>query len=139
MKPIIFVDFYKTLSHGRFWHRADNDVCTQINKLIFNTVEEGSIADVWMRGEKTSEEVNEYLSEALHIPYETLWKWFVPSAQTIGVNEDALVLINQLRKKYTAVLITDTMDCFTRFTVPAYNLYTAFDSIINSADVGIRK
>lgn len=139
MKPVLFIDFYKTLSVGRFWYTADSDVCAQINKLIFNTVEKGSVADLWMRGEKTSEEVSHYLSEILDIPYEMLWELFMQSVQTIGIHEDALELISQLREKYTTVLITDNMDCFTRFIVPTYKLDTVFDHIINSADVGIRK
>ena len=48
------------------------------------------------------------------------------------ISSDTLNRIKKLRKNYETVLITDNMDCFTRFTVPAKKLASFFDSIVNS-------
>lgn len=138
MKPFLLVDFYKTISFGYLWHLAPAELQKQIQQLLFTDLKTG-MADTWMRGKITSEEINIFLANELGEDYERLWKFFVQSSETIGIVDGALALIEQLREKYTTVLITDNMDSLTRFTVPAYKLDDVFDRIVNSADVGIRK
>lgn len=138
MKPFLLVDFYKTISFGYLWHLAPAELQKQIQQLLFTDLK-GGMADTWMRGKMTSEDINIFVANKLGEDYERLWEFFVRSSETIGVVDGALVLIEKLREKYTTVLITDNMDSLTRFTVPAYKLDAVFDRIVNSADVGIRK
>lgn len=139
MKPYLFVDFYKTLSFGKFWHLVPLSLQKQIHELVFADSLQSPLADKWMRGKVTSEEVNQLVSKELNVNYEELWDLFVQSSEAIGVSKEALTLIEQLQSKYTTVLMTDNMDALNRFTVPAYTLDTVFNIIINSANVGIRK
>lgn len=48
------------------------------------------------------------------------------------VSVDTLHRIEKFRSNYETVLITDNMDCFTRFTAPAQKLNSFFDAIVNS-------
>jgi hypothetical protein len=48
------------------------------------------------------------------------------------VSPTTLQLIDSLRSRYHAVLITGNMDCFDRFTKPALALHEHFDYMCNS-------
>ena len=88
----------------------------------------------WMRGIHSSEHINQLVSKEINIPFEKVWGIFVADCEKMNVAADVLNRIENLRKNYHTILITDNMDCFTRFTVPALKLNTYFDSIINSFD-----
>jgi FMN phosphatase YigB (HAD superfamily) len=136
MKPILFVDFYKTISFGLLWHLTPKALHKEIEGLVFN---HPTLANSWMRGEISSETVNMLIAKKLALDYEELWKIFVESSTTIGISTKALSHIARLKTAYTTVLVTDNMDSLTRFTVPAYELTNVFDQIINSAEVGMLK
>jgi FMN phosphatase YigB (HAD superfamily) len=136
MRPVLFVDFYKTISFGLLWHRASKPLHRKIEGLVFG---DSVRANSWMRGEISSEAMNMFIAKELAIDYEELWNIFVESSTTIGVSTEALLHIERLKDTYTTVLITDNMDSLSRFTAPAYKLTSVFDRIINSAEVGMLK
>jgi FMN phosphatase YigB (HAD superfamily) len=129
-KPILFIDFDGTLCHDRFWRSLPGDQYKKVQTLLFQ--ENMSFAEEWMRGKWAAEEVNQFLAEKLDIPFQELWNIFVSDAQTMYVSKEVLETIEELRNKYTTILITVNMDSFARFTVPALSLEDYFDDISNS-------
>ena len=130
MKPILFIDFDGTLCHDRFWRNIDTDSFQQIQNFLFS--ENKSVIQDWMKGVYSSEDINRLISKELNIPFEKIWQVFVEDCKNMTISSDTLNRIEKLRKYYETVLITDNMDCFTRFTVPAQKLDSFFDSIVNS-------
>lgn len=130
MKPILFVDFDGVLSSDRFWRGMGAEDYERIQEFLI--VGNRPMMNRWMRGGHTAEEINAYLSEHLHIPYEKLWEVFVNDAKTMNISFDVLNTIGQLRDRFHTVLITVNMDSLERFTVPAHNLDSYFDVVVNS-------
>lgn len=130
MKPILFIDFDGTLCFDRFWKSIDVHSFEHIQRFLFS--ENSSIIQDWMKGVYSSEAINRLLSKELDIPFEQLWQLFVKDCENMAISNDTLNRIEQLRKTYETILITDNMDCFTRFTVPAKKLNSFFDVIVNS-------
>ncbi len=130
MKPILFIDFDGTICFDRFWRSIEADKFKQIQDFLFSA--DISIVNDWMCGAYSSEDINRLVSNELNIPFEILWKTFVRDCRTMTISKNTLSRIRKLKKIYEIVLITDNMDSFTRFTVPAHKLYLFFDSIINS-------
>jgi FMN phosphatase YigB (HAD superfamily) len=129
-KPILFIDFYKTINHDLYWRGLPKEQCEKIQELLFGNNPE--LANDWMRDKYTAEQVNKILAEKFDIPYKELWDIFVEGCKTMTVPNNFLNLIKQVRGKYLAVLITDNMDSFSRFIKPALRLENYFDFIINS-------
>jgi FMN phosphatase YigB (HAD superfamily) len=137
MKPILFIDFDGTICHDRFWRGLDPKEYLKVQEFLFG--DDLSYVNEWMRGGKTSEEVNALLAEQTGIPYEKLWNTFVQDCRTMRVSSEILEKIQFLRSTYTIILITGNMDCFMRFTVPALNLGPHFDAISSSYDEKMSK
>ena len=130
MRPILFIDFDGTLCHDRFWRSIEASSFQQIQNFLFS--ENKSVIQDWMKGVYSSEDINRLISKELNIPFEKIWKTFVADCESMTISKDILNRIEKLRKDYKTILITDNMDCFTRFTVPAQKLDSFFDSIVNS-------
>lgn len=136
-KPILLIDFDGTLCHDRFWRSLDAATFDKIQGIIFNQSFE--FIDEWMRGKKTAEEVNFFVADKLGLKYEDLWSVFVEDCKAMRIDQSDLNFIQELRKKYIVVLITNNMDTLTRFTIPALGLDRYFDDIVTSAEEGILK
>ena len=132
MKPILFIDFDGTLCHDRFWRSIDASSFEKIQNFLFGANK--SKVDEWIRGIHSSEEINQLISKELNVPFEKVWEIFVADCESMNIPDGVLGRVENLRKNYHTILITDNMDCFTRFTVPALKLNSYFDSIINSFD-----
>ena len=130
MKPILFVDFDGTLCHDRFWRSIGDDAYEKIQEFLFGP--DTSLVMSWMRGEYTAEEVNQMVAKELAMSYETVWNIFVEDCKDMHVSPSTLETIGVLRDRFETILITDNMDCFTRFTVPVLKLDFYFDVIVNS-------
>lgn len=130
MKPILFIDFDGTLCHDRFWRNIEAGSFEQIQNFLFS--ENKSVIRDWMKGVYSSENINRLISKELNIPFDKIWKVFVEDCENMTISVDTLNRIEKLRKDYETILITDNMDCFTRFTVPAQKLDSFFDLIVNS-------
>ncbi|MBI5421278.1 MAG: hypothetical protein HZA35_03125 [Parcubacteria group bacterium] len=129
-KPILFVDFDGTLCHDRFWRSMPPNEQNAIQKWLFQ--ENKDLVRMWMVGGCTSEEINHCIADQLNIPFERLWEVFVRDCKSMVVSSSVLENLVLLRSRFELVLLTDNMDCFTRFAVPALNLWKYFDRIINS-------
>lgn len=136
-KPILFIDFDGTLCHDRYWRSLDKNMFSIVQDTLFGN--DNTLVVEWMVGKKSAEEVNTILAKKLQVPFPDLWEVFVDDCETMKVNLSTLNTINSLRTQYKTILITGNMDNFSRFTVPALQLDTYFDEIINSADAGSLK
>ncbi len=137
MKPILFIDFHGTLSKSYFWRSLDREARENIERFLFT--EPNLATRDWMKGVYTSEQVNQMIAEEFDYDYDTLWSHFVEDCKTMEILKEILLKIGELRAVYTAILITDNMDCFTRFTVPSLGLDAHFDFIANSSDAKMLK
>ncbi len=137
MKPVLFIDFDGTLCHDRFWRSAEPELLVRIQNALFGTDTER--VNAWMLGRYSSEEIHQWLARELNIEYEKLWKLFVNDCERMFVEPRVLEHIQELRKQYLIILVTDNMDCFDRFTVPSLGLNRYFYQIVNSSREGVSK
>ena len=137
MKPILFIDFDGTICHDRFWRSLPKEQYTKVQEFLFES--DSAYVNEWMRGKRTSEEINMLVAEHIGMSYEKLWELFVKDCETMQVSLGVLKRIQSLRNKYTVILITVNMDSFMRFTVPALNLNLYFDHISSSYEEKILK
>lgn len=138
-KKIVFIDWDGTLCWSRFWEsllKSDLKFAEVVNNFF---VSDKEIVIDWMCGKFKSEEINKIISQKTGLPLDMIWRTFVSDCKKMKVDPEIVILIRELRKKYSVVLITGNMDCFTRFTVPALKLNEMFDCIVNSADIGYFK
>jgi len=131
---ILFVDFDGTLCKDYFWRSLPTETRSKIQNFLFDS--NSDIVADWMLGKYSSEEVNKLLAEHLNYDHRVLWQIFVTDCEHMVVPPVLLELLQSLRAHYTTVLITDNMDCFNRFTVPALQLGKHFDAICNSWNEG---
>jgi FMN phosphatase YigB (HAD superfamily) len=136
-KPILFIDFDGTLCHDRFWRSLPTEQYEKVQKFLFG--DDKTHVQEWMLGKRTAEEINEMLAKHMGVPFQELWDVFVQDANSMKVSQESMNAINNLRDRYTTVLITVNMDSFSRFTVPASRLNDYFDAISNSYDEGLFK
>jgi FMN phosphatase YigB (HAD superfamily) len=137
---IIFIDWDGTLSRGRFWadvQRTEPATYELIQQTLFQTNHELVID--WMLGRVGSEHICSHLAEKIGVKYEKLWRSLIASCEQLPLSDGLKELLMRRSRDNRLVLVTDNMDCFSRFTAPALHLDKYFDSIINSSDVGRMK
>ena len=130
IKPILFIDFDGTICHDKYWRSLSPAMFQKVQQIVFG--DDRAMLNDWMKGKYTAEEVNTYLANELHIPFEELWNIFVEDCKTMQVSKEVLQKLDSLRSVYTVILITGNMDSFSRFTVPALQLDSYVDHINNS-------
>lgn len=133
----LFIDFDGTLCDDRFWSSLPGaEECAR--ELLFLPPFE--LVEQWMKGRKSSEEINDLLAQASGISYGSLWKAFVTDCSGLRIEQALLNSIQLLQGRgIPVILVTDNMDCFSRFTAPSLKLGTFFAHVVNSADHGILK
>ena len=136
-KPILFIDFDGTICMERYWRSLPTKEHEQVQELLFRN--DTTLVNEWLRGKHTAEEINKYIADETGIEYTYLWELFVQDCKNMHVPQEVLNKLNELRNKYTVILITGNMDSFTRFTQPALELEKYFDVISNSFYEGKHK
>lgn len=137
----IFIDFNGTLSHSLFWeHLKDSDLkedrdmfAACVDALFTNRKDE---IYSWMRGGSSTEKELKFVANKAKQDYNQILKEFIKGCELMELaSENLKETILELRKKGVKVVIsTNNMDCFSRWTVPAMNLKSQFDDILNSFD-----
>lgn len=137
---VIFIDWDGTLSPSRFWgHWALDKKRVQdyasIQKILFQDSPE--IARKWLLGDITSEEVVELMSKKTQLTRDDLFSNLQKSCQNMKFFDPSILeVVEKLRQKGIKVVIaTDNMDTLNRWTIPALQLTTHFDAILNSHDI----
>lgn len=136
-KQNIFIDFDGTICFDYFWRSSPEEIKEKIGKFLFQ--DNTYLLEDWMRGKKSSEDINNIVSTNCNLDYNMLWDYFVKDCENMYVPQDILNAISSSRKNNTLVLITDNMDSFNRFTKDKLRLTEYFDYIFNSFDYGLLK
>jgi FMN phosphatase YigB (HAD superfamily) len=142
---IIFIDWYQTLSNSLFWEHLQ-DVNHSYNKY-FEAIEKSMfqnnrhLINPWMRGEHTSEDMTQILSENSGVPQDIILNELAESCRNMKfVSDEIPELINKIKSKEIKVVIaTDNMDTFERFTIPAMKLEELFDDFLISHSLELLK
>lgn len=136
---VVFLDWNGTLSNSFFWEHMRNSENEEVknfyeiwDKALFNKPKE-YIQD-WMRGNKTMEDVLREIANETETQYDFLVKEFIKGCQSmVFVSDEVPQIIRNLKQRgYYAVIATNNMDCFTKWTVPSMKLNDLFDEILNS-------
>lgn len=122
---------------NNFWHtleNADHDLHkyhTKIENYLFK--ESKNLVVGWMLGKYTSEQIHDILENETGVDSKKLYNIFVEEAKHLDISDKILSALKELKKYYCLILITDNMDSFDRFTLPANKqLKDTFDEIHNS-------
>lgn len=137
VKPLLFIDWNGTLNDEHFFRSLDEATYERIQTFLFEANKQMVID--WMKGAYTSEQVVAQVAHHLGIPFEDLWDVFVDDCATMALEPELVDQLLSLKDRYTLILATGNMDCFTRFTVPALKLNEIFDDISSSHEEGILK
>lgn len=133
LRAIIF-DFGGTLSSQPYFHRLGSAFLEVVNTRIWGDGE-AEWCDPWVRGEKTSAEIADYLAaltgiDAAHILHEL-------NAGCAALDLHPAIWqfarAQRARGRQTAV-VTLNMDVFTRVIAPSMGFYEVFDVVVNSSD-----
>ena len=133
----IFIDFDGTICFDYFWRSCPEEIKAAIGKFLFQ--DNTYLLEDWMRGKKSSEDINKIVSTNCNLDYNMVWDYFVKDCENMYIPEDILKVISSSRKNNTLILITDNMDSFNRFTKDKLKLTEYFDYIFNSFDYGLLK
>ncbi len=139
-KAVLF-DFSKVLSRGLFYGglgKVDPERYERLQTEIF--APPATICDRWMRNELTRHDINRHLSGKLNLPEGVLNRYLLDSVQHLPLDQDLIGWAKELKEagRPTAI-VTDNMDTFSAYTVPALGLDKIFPVIVSSADHRILK
>ncbi len=142
-KNILFIDFNWVISYKNFWfslEKLDIDVYSFINDFLF--VKNLTLVNDWMLWKYTSEEICRIIvkNANINIVYEYIYNYLVNDCINIDLSKKILNKLLIMKKYFYIILVTDNMDCFSRFTVK-YNkrYFKIFDEIFNSYNTGYFK
>jgi len=133
---ILFLDWYGTLSSELFWPKIKNDdpkLSKRIEDILFNYPSE--LIRQWMLGIITAETICDVIAKNDSSTSTMLFDALIESCAGMCVDSNIIETIQKLRDDHHIVLVTDNMDCFSRFTVPQTGIAEWTDAILNSADL----
>ena len=133
---ILFLDWYGTLSAELFWPKIKKDdpkLSKRIEDVLFNYPSE--LIKQWMLGIVSTETVCDIIAKHDASTSEMLFDALVESCTGMHVDQNIIEMVQELRDDYHIVLVTDNMDCFSRFTVPQTGITEWTDAIFNSSDL----
>lgn len=132
---LLFLDFNGVLSYRPFWaslQSTDPLTFSSIQELLFQ--KNLPLLHQWMRGQVSAEDICSYLAKNLGQDYDYLLQTLIQDCKTIDLFKPARSLLAELKTGYYLVLVTDNMDCFSRWIMPAYpKEFTLFDAIFDSS------
>lgn len=130
---VLCQDYFYTTVKGKYKH-----VRNFIEKKIFGYNKE--LVDEWMRGEKSSRDINMYIAKETDIDYRLLSKLFKESVKKMEIDHDLLQYAKRLKTCGLKIaLVTNNMDVFNEITIPHKKLDSTFPAIVNSCDFGCLK
>ncbi|MEI7741737.1 MAG: hypothetical protein WCJ29_04490 [bacterium] len=115
-KPLILIDWYRTLSEHKFWENHVSESALGIiqselkNNLVF--------LNDWMRAKTSSEDVCEILSAETQLSSKELFSALQKSCEDISLSTAMVSALSEVSRKADLVLVSDNMDCFERWTLP---------------------
>lgn len=130
IKPIVFVDYYQTLTADSYWRLLDDSVQGDVESYLYEAGFDMFVA--WMCGEYTDEEIHRKLAKELGYDFQELWDGFVEGARTVSIDSDAKAFLHKYSLDIPLILATDNFNCFDEFVVPNTPVLSCFDGIYNS-------
>lgn len=89
-----------------------------------------------MKWQYTSEDICTIIAENLGENNVYLYDILVADSKDLDLSEPIILKLKKLKKYYKIVLVTDNMDCFSRWIVPSnQELFDVFDDIFDSNKV----
>lgn len=105
-----------------------------ITQYAFKTVP--NLWSDWMRGNYNTEDIHQLLELNVGVPSAQLLPIFIEEYRQTRLHTEILQKVAGLRSKMATILITDNMDCFGRWVLPANPiLHAAFAQLDNSYDL----
>ena len=141
LPKVIFIDWYKTLSNDLFWSHltSKNNPYRQYHHKItqYLFVKNKTIINPWMRGEYTSEDISQKISQAIKLDKKIILHELALSCKNMSfVSPQIPKLIKSIQQRGTKVVIaTDNMDTFRSYTIPGMNLANIFDDFLISCEL----
>ena len=130
----IIFDFAGTLCFGRYFEPLGQESLDAIGALIFGD-SSPRWATPWMKGDLTSHDIASYLSEHLTHSGEEILSALRHGCSNMTFNPVVHGFALEQRKagRKTA-LVTANMDVFSEVVVPAHELHSVFDLVLNTSD-----
>lgn len=132
---IVFIDWYQTLSFDLFWQNVKKKNPSAFECIQTNIFHDAERSRQWMAGHHSSEDICQYASRCSGISADDLFSDLQNSCANQKIHPSAIETIKELRNTHHIFIVTDNMDCFSRFTVPALEMATWTDGIANSSDI----
>jgi FMN phosphatase YigB (HAD superfamily) len=130
---VLCQDYFYTTVKGKYEH-----VRNFIEENVFGDNKE--LVDEWMRGEKSSREINMYIARETNIDYLLLENLFKESVKKMKIDHDLLEFARRLKSSGLKIaLVTNNMDVFNDITIPHNKLNLTFPAIVNSCNFGCLK
>ena len=130
----IIFDFAGTLCFGRYFEPLGQESLDAVGTLIFGD-SSPRWADPWMKGDLTSQDIASYLSEHLTHSEEDILSALRHGCSNMTFNPvvHGFALEQREAGRKTA-LVTANMDVFSEVVVPAHELHSVFDLVLNTSD-----
>ncbi len=143
IKQVLFVDFNGVISYKPFWMSLQNPNHALashfeiIENLLFKSDSKiQGLVDDWMIGKYSSEQIHQIISDRTGIPFDELFNVFQSDCKELDISTKILAEIKKLKREWYCILVTDNMDSFIRFTLPAKpQLAETFDELHCSCEL----
>ncbi len=139
---VIFIDWDGTLSRSRFWEHwqiEDPEGYNKIQKVLF--AENPGMINDWMRGFVSAEVISAEVAHRTGLNPQIVLTNLEQSCKAMALMQPGVLDVIQKKREngVKAVIATDNMDTFSRWTVPSLNLERHFDGILTSVARGALK
>lgn len=140
IRAVVF-DFNDTISPTRFLetfekYRSELPISA---KALIAAYKEAGFLDAVQNGKMSEPEFWEKVSKLTGARLSVLKRIAADLRESRIVEPEMMAILNELRRRYRLALLTNNVQETFRFWVEKYGLSEIFDTIVNSADVGILK
>lgn len=139
---LVLLDWHGTICSTVLWERLRSDASQKaLTDRLFAALwgEDHTLLQAWMRGQHTSETLVAQIAPLVEVSPEWLLMELEAGCREMRLSDAMRQSILALRKLARVELVTDNMDCFSRWTVPAQDLMGLFDRIWVSWEHGVFK
>lgn len=135
--PLLLLDFYGTVSSGRYWECLPRGEFERVNRYLFQ--ERRDIVQAWMTGRCNAEQVVALASSATGLNRDYLWASLVSSSMQLAVPDAVQAMMAKVAAHAEIVMLTENTDCFSRFTWPHAKWREHVNGVVNSHAARCRK
>ncbi len=134
IKCIIF-DYGFTLSPDYYFKIAPPEFPQWRDIIQEHIFGDSSITQPWMRGELTSYDIAAIISQYIPLEAPVILSFMKKGCEHLGFNQAVWdFAVSQRNARRKTALVTANMEVFTEVVIPAHQLDSIFDIILNTAD-----